>query len=93
MAFHPPRNIKDSLDIRIQFKPSKKTGLLLYMAEHMSERTSDFLSVELCDWSVYFRFNTGSEQHNVLKSINMADIPGSISISFYISIVTLYTQV
>ena len=73
MAFHTPRNIRENLDIKVQFKSTKSSGLLLYMAETLSERTSDFLSVELVDWLVVLRYNTGSENPTVLTSENKAD--------------------
>ena len=86
LSFHPPRNVRHNLQVEIQFKPDVETGLLLYMAEHLSERTSDFLSVELYDGFVHLRYNTGTEDPTIVRSsnsINGTDGKRLWSMSFY----------
>ena len=76
MAFETPRDIRSSLDLRIQFKPEVTTGLLVYMAEHLSSRTSDFLAIELLDGNVVLRFNTGTDEPTVVRSGNKVEVIG-----------------
>ena len=70
MAFHTPKNIRFTLDMEIQFKPVVETGLLVYMAEHPSDRTSDFWAVEMYDGYIQLRYNAGSEEPTVIRSVN-----------------------
>jgi len=70
----PPRNIRYSVALELQLKPTVESGLVLYMAEHLSVRTSDFLSLELYRGWIQLRYNTGSDQPTVIRSRQQLDI-------------------
>ena len=74
LALVPPRNIRYSVALELQLKPTVQSGLVLYMAEHLSVRTSDFLSLELYRGWLQLRYNTGSDQPTVIRSSQQLDI-------------------
>jgi len=73
MAFKSPTSIHQHLDIVIQFKPNVSSGLLLYVASYLSERTADFLAIELYENYVNLRYNTGTPETTVIRSNNTID--------------------
>ena len=69
MAFLPPHNVRYTLDVVMTLKPlGANSGLLLYMAEHLSERTSDFISLYLHQGQLHLTYNTGSDEPSDIHS-------------------------
>ncbi|XP_023932811.1 protein eyes shut-like [Lingula anatina] len=78
MAFEPV-HIGRSCDIRIQVNPRKQDGVLFYAAEHMNERSGDFIALSLNNGSVDLRLNLGTSPTAVLTSSTMVT-PGVWSV-------------
>ncbi len=84
LALEPPRNIRYGVAIEIQIKPTSASGLILYVAEHFSSRTSDFLSVELHNGWFQLRYNTGSDGPTVVRSSGRMDTNTGLSFCIFI---------
>ncbi len=80
MAVTPPKTLRFSMDIEIQVKPRLNTGLLLYMAEHLSERAGDFFAVSLHKGRVQMRFRTGQDPITDVETLAVVDMQGIYSL-------------
>ncbi|XP_074657166.1 uncharacterized protein LOC141910330 [Tubulanus polymorphus] len=54
------RMIRNGTDIRVSFRPRVQTGILVYVAQHQSSRSGDFLSISLTRGFVQLRYNLGA---------------------------------
>ena len=74
MAVRPPKTLRYITEIHVQIKPRDDSGLLLYIAEHMTGRTGDFLSVSLHKGRIQLRYRLGKEQVTVVESLTVVNI-------------------
>ena len=70
MAFRTPHNIGHQMDIELSLRPRVSHAIILYVAEHLSVWTSDFLSLSIKDGAVELRYGLGDGGLTVLTSRN-----------------------
>lgn len=65
-----PEGLGKSFKIEIWFLAKKPSGLLLYTAQSSTKSKGDFVSINLVEGRVQFRFNLGSGIANLVYETN-----------------------
>ncbi|CAM1306300.1 Uncharacterised protein g4314 [Pycnogonum litorale] len=68
LAIRQMHSIRHYFKIEIEFRSRKHDGLLLYVAQHLSDTTRDFASISLHRGHVQLRFNLGTLSTTILTS-------------------------
>ncbi|XP_062376385.1 protein eyes shut homolog [Sardina pilchardus] len=76
MSFAPV-SVRHKTHLQMQFQTLSPEGIMFYMAQHLTARAGDFISVSLTDGFVQLRYNLG-DGTIVLQSKNKVDPTGRV---------------